>query len=190
MTGGDFAALAAGGLSFAVCALYDFVGLRALKRVRALFALSGLLLAGGTALLLAGLPWARMWSARPVGCAVLLALAAGSLALLVKALFFSFPAATGYAGNQKVPAVTGGLYALCRHPGVLFLGLFYLFVWLAARTAAAGWAFALFTALDVTLAAWEDERVFPQTLDGYGAYKETTPFLLPNAQSVRAAFMK
>ena len=188
MTEIEFASLVCGGLSFAVCALYDLIGVRAQKRVSALFALSGLLLAGSTAALLAEAPWGERLIARPALCWVFLALAALSLALLIKALFFSFPAAQAYAGGATKPtAVTTGLYALCRHPGVLFLGLFYLFVWLAARTEALLAAFVLFTALDVLLVAWEDARVFPRTLVGYEAYKETTPFLLPNARSLRAA---
>lgn len=187
MTEIEFASLVCGGLSFAVCALYDLIGVRAQKRVSALFALSGLLLAGSTAALLAEAPWGERLIAQSALCWVFLVLAALSLALLIKALFFSFPATQAYAGGTKPAAVTTGLYALCRHPGVLFLGLFYLFIWLAARTEALLAAFVLFTALDVLLVTWEDARVFPRTLDGYEAYKETTPFLLPNARSLRAA---
>lgn len=108
-------------------------------------------------------------------------------ALLVYSLFFALPAAASYTEpGQKRPACTGGVYALCRHPGVLWLaGL------LACLYPAAGLpplANALFTALNVALVVFEDRAVFPAVLAGYGEYRRSTPFLIPSGESFRACF--
>ena len=44
----------------------------------------------------------------------------------------------------------------------------------------------LVTALNLGLVAFEDCRVFPAKLAGYGAYRQKTPFLIPTAASIWA----
>lgn len=107
--------------------------------------------------------------------------------LLIYSLFFALPAAASYTEpGQKRPACTAGVYALCRHPGVLWLtGM------LACLFPAAGVppeANALFTALNVALVVFEDRRVFSTVLAGYCEYRRVTPFLIPNGRSIRACF--
>ena len=107
------------------------------------------------------------------------------LALLVYTLFFALPVEASYARpGQKRPACTTGVYALCRHPGVLWFAGAYLCLW-------GGFGFplrsaVLYTALDVLLVLFEDRRVFPARLSGYDDYRHTTPFLLPDRASLRA----
>ena len=98
-------------------------------------------------------------------------LAAIFLALEVDALFFALPRAASYEQpGQDRATQTVGMYALCRHPGVLWLaGLFY-------------------SVLNLLLAAFEDCWVFPARLTGYDAYRRETPFLLPTPASVRRCF--
>ena len=68
---------------------------------------------------------------QPLGYVCLL-LAACSLALLIYTLFFALPFEKTYVENRDKPEVCStGMYALCRHPGVLCLFGFYLFLWLA-----------------------------------------------------------
>lgn len=107
--------------------------------------------------------------------------------LLIYSLFFALPAAASYADpGRKRPACTTGVYALCRHPGVLWLtGL------LACLYPAAGYppaATVLVTALNTALVLFEDRAVFPAVLAGYCEYRRVTPFLIPNGKSVRACF--
>lgn len=182
--------VAAGALAFVPIFVYDLLSLRTGRRSWVLFVSGGALLTAATAGLLFAADLPASCKARPAGCALCLAAAAAMLFFLVKALFFSFPPAQGYAGGGRAPAVTSGLYALCRHPGVLFLGGFYLFVWLAAPCWPLFAAFALFTALDTVLAFYEDCAVFPALLDGYAAYRHTTPFLLPDKASFLRACRK
>ncbi len=107
------------------------------------------------------------------------------LCLLIYTLFFALPAAASYAKpGEERPVETRGVYALCRHPGVLwFIGLFLC---LYAATGVPLFAVLLFSFLNLLLVVFEDRWVFPHTLQGYQAYRRTTPFLLPNGKSLRA----
>ncbi len=111
-----------------------------------------------------------------------LVLAAGALWLELDALFFSLPrqASYGQPGEQRAVCAKG-VYALCRHPGVLFFCFFMLFLWLGAGlNPIAGAVYAL---LDILLAAFEDQVVFIQRIEGYAEYQSEVPFLIPNRRS-------
>lgn len=110
---------------------------------------------------------------------------AGFFALLVYTLFLALPAAASYASpGERRPVQRGGVYALCRHPGVLWFVFLYLCLWPAAGLPAS--AVAVYSALDLLLVTFEDVWVFPDRLEGYETYKRETPFLLPTAHSFRA----
>ena len=52
------------------------------------------------------------------------------LALLIYTLFFALPVEASYAKpGEYRRACTGGVYALCRHPGVLWFSGLYLCLW-------------------------------------------------------------
>ena len=113
------------------------------------------------------------------------ALGAVFLALEIYSLFFALPAQPSYgAPGEERPAVTGGVYALCRHPGVVWMAGLLVCLWLAGGLRL--FSAVVYTLLDVGLAAFEDRWVFPAVLDGYGAYRKTTPFLIPTGRSLRA----
>lgn len=182
-------ALFFGAAAFALMALADWLGaLRHMRGAALLFPLGCAALAGATVWLAAhrlraaGLPD----GARAIVC---LGLAACALALLMHTLFFALPVAGSGAlppTSGKQPLAHTGVYALCRHPGVLWLGAFYLALWGALGGAPLGWAFALFTGLDTAYVLWQDKKVFPHTIENYAAYQRDTPFLIPHARSVRA----
>ena len=112
-----------------------------------------------------------------------LALAAAALWLELDALFFSLPrqASYGQPGEQRAVCAKG-VYALCRHPGVLFFCFLMLFLWLGAGLSPlAGAAYAL---LDTLLAAFEDQIVFVRRIEGYAKYQSEVPFLVPNQRSI------
>ncbi len=108
------------------------------------------------------------------------------LALLLYTLFFALPFSDTYVGKGERPALyKRGVYALCRHPGVLWLMGFYLFLWLALGTGELLAAFALFSLLDIGYVVFQDRVTFMRMFDEYGDYRKATPFLLPTAGSVR-----
>ena len=116
-------------------------------------------------------------------------LAALLLALEVYTLFFALPVDASYTRpGEKRPACTTGVYALCRHPGVLWFAGIYVCLWMAAGLPL--WEAVLYSGLNVLLVAFEDRCVFPALLDGYDTYQTATPFLIPNSKSIRDCRMK
>ncbi|MCI2056316.1 MAG: hypothetical protein LKJ86_04125 [Oscillibacter sp.] len=146
--------------------------------------------AAGTAALIAG---TVLLTPRPVEWTALhgiaLALAAVFALALVYTLFFALSAKDAYVRQEERRDVcTIGVYALCRHPGVLWFAGLYLCLWGSVGVPLT--AGALFTALDVLLVWFEDQKVFPARLAGYETYRRTTPFLIPSASSIRQAFLR
>ena len=104
---------------------------------------------------------------------------------MIYTLFFALPVEASYtAPGKKRPACTTGIYALCRHPGVLWFAGLYGCLWAGGGLPL--WEAALFSGLNVLLVLFEDLCVFPAVLEGYDAYRRSTPFLLPNRRSIRA----
>ena len=113
----------------------------------------------------------------------LLALAVVFGALLVYTLFFALPVQEAYGSQGEVRAVcTESVYALCRHPGVLWFAGLYLCLW--AATGVSLLSAAVYCGLNVALVWFEDRIVFPARLAGYDEYRRTTPFLIPNGASI------
>lgn len=111
-------------------------------------------------------------------------LALGFLILEVYTLFFALPRKEAYAEPGKKRSVyRKGMYALCRHPGVLwFAGLCFCLCPAAGLSLLSA---AVYTALDVLLVLYEDRLVFPRLMDGYEDYRSETPFLIPTRSSIR-----
>ena len=155
------------------------------KALRVCFPLGGVLLIAGTA---RDLHWPSAPAAGWARAAVLL-LGAAFLLLLIYTLFFALPAAASYARpGEKRRACTTGVYALCRHPGVLWFAGLYVCLWAAGGLPL--WEAALCCGLNVGLVIFEDRCVFPALLEGYGAYQAATPFLLPDRRSLAACRKK
>ena len=117
-------------------------------------------------------PVAVPWRAAAAVGAVL------SLAVEIVALVVDVPVGDAYGGpGQQRPVSVRGLYAACRHPGVLAFFPLSLFLWLAWGLP---WTCALlFSLLDLGLAVFEDILIFPTVLRGYPEYRKQTPFIWP-----------
>lgn len=125
----------------------------------------------------APLPWPAWF--KPFGW--LVAAAGGGLS--VYSVFIEIPLtlARGAPGAEAKPAlVQTGTYALCRHPGVLWLILMLGgAVLIVRRTGLFRLAFVWIT-LDIGLVAVQDRVIFPRLFPAYRHYQQTTPFLAPN----------
>lgn len=108
-------------------------------------------------------------------------------AALVWALFFALPKGTYASPEVGRTCCKQGMYALCRHPGVLWYCLMFAFVALMLRTPQAVLSCAILCAGDIAYMILQDVWTFPATFGDYRQYKHTTPLLLPNAASLRAA---
>lgn len=187
MTAPDFVWLGLGALAFGLMVLSDYGQvLRGHRGAGMLFPLGGALLIAATAALLV-----RRWRTAPPGPGSLFWFAGSALMLLllIYTLFFALPAGGSSAATAQKdelrPLVDTGMFALCRHPGVLFLGGFYACLWGALGGWALGLAFVLFTLLDAAYAAWQGEAVFPRSIRGYAAYRAATPRFIPTPGSLR-----
>ena len=114
--------------------------------------------------------------------------ALGSLGLLVHCLFFALPARDTYINPQRIKLVNTGFYALCRHPGLWWLSLLYLFLWMLLEHKAMLYLWVINTFGDIVYVVIQDIFIFPKTIDGYHMYKLETPFLIPTRKSILRMF--
>ena len=104
--------------------------------------------------------------------------------MLIYTLFFALPFNATYVSGDS-GLCTYGVYALCRHPGVLWLAGFYLCLWLAFGTSELLAAFALFTVFDILYVLFQDNWTFMKMFSDYRSYKDTTPFIVPSWKSIK-----
>ena len=117
--------------------------------------------------------------------AIFVALACIFLILLVYTLFFAIPFKDTYIkSNERPMTCTTGIYAMSRHPGVLWFIGFYFSLWLALSGSLLLTAAVLFSLLNLFYIILQDRWIFMEIFADYGDYKKTTPFLFPNYQSL------
>ena len=151
------------------------------------FALGVTLLAAATVLDLAAALRMGVFS----GLKDLILLVAGALCLaaLVYCLFFALPFAETYQDTDGPPAVCDrGVYALCRHPGVLCMLGMYLFWGLGALPATMLRNGLIFSGFNTVYVCFQDRMTFPRTFPDYPDYQKNVPFLIPTGASIRAAW--
>ena len=108
------------------------------------------------------------------------------LALLIYTLFFAIPFKETYIEDeQNRMAYTHGVYALCRHPGVLWLLGFTLSIFTIIPTTTTLIYVAVINTLNVLYILLQDFWTFPKTFANYQQYKTMTPFLIPNVLSIK-----
>ncbi len=102
------------------------------------------------------------------------------LALLIYTLFFALPFDSTYVKDSKErEAYTGGIYSICRHPGVLWLAGLYLCLMPVVSEVHPRIIFLLIIIGDIAYVIYQDVYIFPKTFTNYNEYKKTTPFLIP-----------
>jgi protein-S-isoprenylcysteine O-methyltransferase Ste14 len=101
--------------------------------------------------------------------------------LLIYTLFFSLPFDTTYVQkSEKRKVYTKGMYAICRHPGILwFIGMYFSLYLLTGHPLVLGVA-TVWSMLNILYVIFQDRWVFPRTFEDYSAYQESTPFVIPN----------
>ena len=116
-------------------------------------------------------------------------LSLGFLLLEIYTLFFALPRKASYAEpGTKRSVYKDGMYALCRHPGVLWFAGLVFCLWPAAGLRF--FSAAVYTGLDLLLIIFEDRLIFPRLMDGYDTYRRETPFLSPSRSSIRRCRQK
>lgn len=112
------------------------------------------------------------------------------LLLLLYTLFFAIPFGDTYIRTDSPPVTCrSGVYALSRHPGVLWFMGFYLFLWLSAGGNLLLIAGIIFSFFNLTYIIVQDRWTFMKTFVDYSDYRSTTPFLFPTHHSIRRCFI-
>ncbi len=172
-----------GCLGFFCYFLYDYNSVRKIAGwMRSLFAAGSIFLMAATGILF----WENRENLfRASADGIWMAGGVFFLCLLVYTLFFALPFETTYVEESKYrEAYTEGIYALCRHPGVLWFGGFYLCA-AALWKSTEGILFSVTVViLDVLYVVFQDAYSFPKTFSNYGEYRKSTPFLIPNRRSI------
>jgi protein-S-isoprenylcysteine O-methyltransferase Ste14 len=107
--------------------------------------------------------------------------------LLVYSLFIEIPFSAAYVRAGKPSAVVAtGTYALCRHPGVLWLTGLLATLFFADGSTLLLLATPIWIGLDTLYVVVQDRLFFPRMFGAdYAAYQREVPMLLPTARSVR-----
>lgn len=106
------------------------------------------------------------------------------LLLLLCSLFGSLSVKEAYVEQKSGRRVCDrGLYAVCRHPGVLFFTGLYICLHFAIGLPTV--YAAVYIAMNILLAFFEDKVIFPKVLEGYDEYQMRVPFILPTIESLR-----
>ena len=174
--------------AFMLYFLYDVNSFLWQRRVpRAFFTAGTLLLAAAVLLDIRGAFAAGAFGG--AGDMVWLAAAAIGFAALMYSLFFALPFEETYQKQENGRCVYDkGVYALCRHPGILFFFAAMLALGLAALPCKGLLIRGmLFSALNLAYAAFQDRVTFPKTFCDYPAYRQHVPFLIPTKESIRLA---
>ena len=176
-----------GGLSFLLMIFYDVNQIKFhLSIGKWAFALGSLLLSIVSIYLIfyhrEGLFHAGIWQWIFLGISFLF------LVLLVYTLFFALPFDSTYVKQSDQMVYDQGVYALSRHPGILWFFLFYLFLTLALSSMEVGAACVVFSSLNLAYAYIQDVYIFPKQLSGYESYQKRVPFIIPTSQSIKACF--
>lgn len=176
--------LAAGVIAFGMFFLYDVNSFTWKNRV-----LHGFFLLGNGILVLATavcLITQVMEKEPPVWRIVVFgALAVSQAALLIYTLFFALPFETTYTRMEEKPSVyRDGVYALCRHPGVLWFFFLYLSLALLTGQKVMAAVCGIYSGLNVLYVWFQDRVTFQRTLSGYEEYQKETPFLIPTRKSI------
>ncbi|WKY43127.1 hypothetical protein Q5O14_10665 [Eubacteriaceae bacterium ES2] len=107
--------------------------------------------------------------------------------LLVYSLFFALPFKATYI-EETNSVCQSGVYALCRHPGLLFFSAFYFFLWLTFYTEQLFWAGLIFSLCNLIYVIFQDRWTFIRLFDDYQTYQQNTPFLIPSFNSLKRCF--
>lgn len=107
---------------------------------------------------------------------------------LLYCLFFALPFQDTYSRPQKGRhTYMCGVYAACRHPGVICFFFMYLFLGIAALPAKLLLVGIWFSALNCGYAWFQDKITFPKTFCDYDIYRKKVPFLIPTKNSIGQA---
>lgn len=176
--------LCLGILGFGLCYLYDFnTVLWHKKWLHIFFFLGNIFIIAGTLCIL--IPaWISIHMHVRFFISIILSVL--FLMLLIYTLFFAIPFDTTYIHENTLRhAYTDGVYALSRHPAVLWFTGLYFSLWLLILTTVSAITFLIYILMDILYVILQERFIFLKTFDDYREYQMNTPFLIPNRDSIK-----
>ncbi len=177
--------IAIGCLGFLIIHLFDIVSLKRLSGVKPVIWIAGCGFLAYSLLVLSlqsqklSLPGWTIW----LGWTLLII----SFLLLIYSLFINLPFRKTYvATGVGDRLIRSGLYALVRHPGVHWFSLFLISLILVSKSSLLLIAAPVFILLDIVLVFVQDKFFLGMMFDDYDGYRQETPMLVPNRQSINA----
>ena len=107
------------------------------------------------------------------------------LGLLIYTLFFALPFEETYVMQNAHKTYDKKMYALCRHPGVLWFAGFYICLWLVFGGKPLLVMAVWFSFLNFCYVILQDHYTFPRIFSDYAEYQKRVPFLIPNGKSLK-----
>lgn len=114
-----------------------------------------------------------------------------SVVLLVYTLFFAIPFRDTYVdsdGAGKRIVCRNGMYALCRHPGVLWFTVAGICMCIVFTTRDMLMFTGTVCVLNVLYIMLQDKWTFIHTFSDYEDYRKETPFLIPRISGIVKCF--
>ena len=106
--------------------------------------------------------------------------------LLIYSLFLELPFVKTYGKVQhSSELVDTGTYALCRHPGVLWFGFLFLFLFCTTGAVLLIPGGIIWTSVDVLYVYLQEKVFFYKLFAEYKTYIKTTPMLIPTKASIK-----
>lgn len=107
------------------------------------------------------------------------------LFLLIYTLFFALSFEKTYVEQSTGrPVYSEGVYALCRHPGLLWFSGLYISLWLVFGGKQLFCVMLVFILLNSCYVFIQDRYIFPKIFTNYMEYQKSVPFLFPTKKSI------
>ena len=106
---------------------------------------------------------------------------------LIYSLFFALPfEATYIKAGEARKVYDRGVYAMSRHPGVVFYIIFYIGLYILEPNRITASTYMIWSLLNLSYIIFQDLWTFPRTFDDYDNYRHKTPFLIPTIKSIKS----
>ena len=177
-----------GTIAFILFMVYDLeqagaVSHRFHKMTKYFFTIGSVLLVAVTGVLLWRTNISVMdWNGKQIGFLLLTVI---FFLLLIYTLFFALPFEETYVAQEAHKTYDKKMYAICRHPGVLWFAGFYFCLWLTFDTVPLLMMAVWFSFLNLCYIILQDFYTFPKVFSDYTEYQKSVPFLIPNGQSLK-----
>lgn len=174
-----------GFLSYIIFILYDINQIKNnIGFIKSFFAIGLFLLVLATIILIIT-PYESDYEVSRLTMAVFMVFSIINFILLIYTLFFAIPFKKAYVEGNKQNLCTEGIYSLSRHPGVLFLFLFYIFLGIALGKPFVIFVGIIFSFFNLIYVFLQDRYFFPVSFSEYDKYREKTGFVLPTIKSIK-----